>query len=340
MRQQRKQRLPARYRDQLPEAPPAIHPDPAPASTPSILPRVILHVFDSFRTAFNKFGIAREYRHRPSYDPEQSVPIEELANFGNGGGTAVDLGTSHQSAPWPWSNMSVWRMMAWLLTGNGEKSSGETNRLVDGVLLADDFDLKDLSGFNAETAMRKLDQAEAALQSNPTSSVNWDGWKTNVGVDIQVPSREKCAKGNGQRFTIHGLAFRPLVPVIRSAFEAAAAKWFHFTPFKRIWKSLVTGQEQRLYDELYTSDAWNKAHDDVQKQRRDDGCNLERVIAGLMFWSDSTQLAQFGHAKAWPVYLFFGNLSKYRRASVSGACHPIAFIPPVSFIPFLRSIYS
>ena len=301
MRQQRKRRLPARYRDQLPEAPLAIHPDPDPASTSSILPRVILHVFDSFCTAFNKFGIAREYRHRPSYDPEQSVPIEELANFGNGGGTAVDLGTSHQSAPWPWSNMSVWRMMAWLLTGNGEKSSGETNRLVDGVLLADDFDLKDLSGFNVETAMRKLDQAEAALQSDPTSSVNWDGWKTNVGVDIQVPSREKCAKGNGQRFTIHGLAFRPLVPVIRSAFEAAAAKWFHFTPFKRIWKSLVTGQEQRLYDELYTSDAWNKAHDDVQKQRRDNGCNLKRVIAGLMFWSDSTQLAQFGHAKAWPV---------------------------------------
>ena len=111
----------------------------------------------------------------------------------------------------------------------------------------------------------------------------------------------------------------------------AAAKWFHFTPFKHIWKSPVTGQEQRLYDELYTSDAWNKAHDDMQKQRRDDGCNLEHVIAGLMFWSDGTQLAQFGHAKAWPVYLFFGNLSKYRRASVSGACHPIAFIPPVSF---------
>lgn len=175
MHQQRKRRLPARYRDQLPEAPLAVHPDPDPASTPSILPRVILHVFDSIRIAFNKFGIAREYRHRPSYDPEQSVPIEELANFGNGGGPSVDLGTSNQSAPWPWSNMSVWRMMAWLLTGNGEKSSSEMNRLVDGVLRADDFDLKDLSGFNAETAMRKLDKAEAALESDPTNSFNWDG---------------------------------------------------------------------------------------------------------------------------------------------------------------------
>ena len=335
MRQQRKRRLPARYRDQLPEAPLAVRPDPPdPASTSSILPRVILHVFDSLRTAFNKFGIAREYHHRPSYDPEQSVPIEELANFGNGNNTAVDSGTSHQSAPWPWSNMSVWRMMAWLLSGSGEKSGSEMNRLVDGVLLASDFDLKDLSGFNAETAMRKLDKAEGELASDPTNSFNWDGWKTNVGVDIRVPSREKCAEGNERRFTIHGLAFRPLVPIIRSVFKAAAAKWFHFTPFKHIWKSPVTGQEQRLYDELYTSNAWNEAHDDIQKQRRNDGCKLERVVAGLMFWSDSTHLAQFGHAKAWPIYLFFGNLSKYRRASVSGACHPIAFIPSVSFTIF------
>ncbi|KIO10576.1 hypothetical protein M404DRAFT_129392, partial [Pisolithus tinctorius Marx 270] len=95
-----------------------------------------------------------------------------------------------------------------------------------------------------------------------------------------------------------------------------------------------------LYDELYTSDAWNTAHDDVQKQRRDDGCMLERVIAGLMFWSDSTHLTQFGHATAWPVYLFFGNLSKYKRASASSRlCHPVAFIPSIkSLMTFLNSL--
>ena len=90
----------------------------------------------------------------------------------------------------------------------------EMNRLIDNILLADDFDLKDLSGFNAETVMRKLDKAEAALQSDPTNSFNWDGWKTNVGVDIRVPLREKCAEGDERRFTIHGLTFQPLVPVI------------------------------------------------------------------------------------------------------------------------------
>ena len=48
------------------------------------------------------------------------------------------------------------------------------------------------------------------------------------------------------------------------------------------------------------------------KQRRDDSCQL---VIGLMFWSDSTHLAQFGHALGWPVYLFFRNLSKYAWAN-------------------------
>ena len=101
----------------------------------------------------------------------------------------------------------------------------------------------------------------------------------------------------------------------------------------------MTGHKQRLYDELYTSDAWNEAHDALQKQKRDDGCKLERVIAGLMFWSDATHLAQFGSASAWPVYLFFGNQSKYVRTRPgSGACHPVAFIPMVSLEVYLTTV--
>ena len=328
----RTRRLPARYRDYLPEPPRPV--DPVPAATPT-LPRVILHVFDSFRSSFNRFGIAREYRHRPSYDPEHCVPPEELSNPPDNDGHTLGSYTRPRSPPWPWANMSTWRLMSWQLTGNDQKSNAETTRLVHDVLLADDFKLEDLSSFHAETATKKMDKSEAALAPDSQSADvrEWDGWKTDVDVDIKIPSREKCTEGNGRIFTVHGLAYRPLVSVIRAAFTDTLSKFFHFTPFKRIWKSPVTGREQRLYDELYTSDAWNQAHDDLQKQRREDGCTLERVIAGLMFWSDSTHLTQFGHATAWPVYLFFGNLSKYKRASPSlGICHPVAFIPSVSFV--------
>lgn len=33
-----------------------------------------------------------------------------------------------------------------------------------------------------------------------------------------------------------------------------------------------------------------------------------------MFASDATMLAAFGTAKTWPLYMFYGNDSKYRRA--------------------------
>ena len=45
-----------------------------------MLPHVILHVFDSFRTSFNKFGIARYYCHRPSYDPNAFLTLDQLSN--------------------------------------------------------------------------------------------------------------------------------------------------------------------------------------------------------------------------------------------------------------------
>ena len=57
------------------------------------------------------------------------------------------------------------------------------------------------------------------------------------------------------------------------------------------------------------------------------------VILALMIWSDSTHLASFGTASLWPIYLYFGNLSKYTRAKPSSfAAHHLAYIPKVFFL--------
>ncbi|KAI6118556.1 hypothetical protein EDD16DRAFT_1707349 [Pisolithus croceorrhizus] len=112
------------------------------------------------------------------------------------------------------------------------------------MLLAKDFNLEDISGFNAETAIRSMDRSEATLASDSNSISEQDGWKTDVNVDIQVPSCEKCSEGKERVFTVHGLAYHPLISVIRAVFMEAASKWFHLTPFKCIWKSPVTGREQ------------------------------------------------------------------------------------------------
>jgi hypothetical protein len=65
------------------------------------------------------------------------------------------------------------------------------------------------------------------------------------------------------------------------------------------------------------SPAFIEAHRELQELPGEAGCELPHVVAALMFWSDATQLTTFGNAKLWPVYMYFGNESKYRRCRPS-----------------------
>ena len=283
-------RLPTRFKDVLPEPPlPSSHSPSIPSGSSSqVLPHVILHVFDSFRTSFNKFSIARDYCHRPSYDPDSILMLDQLSNTQ----PMIDLLSTvplHISSPppppWPWKNMSVWHLMTWMMTGSTQKSSAEVTHLVHEVICSPDFDLNDLDGFNARTQMRQFNKSKN-VPSDDIGSLRQDSWKEST-ITILVPTRERNPARNGQPFVIPGLSHCSLTAIICAAFSKKAAKWFHLTPFKRIWKSPISGQEQHIFDELYMSDAWITVHDQLQKQRRNDECNLERVIAALMFWSDA-----------------------------------------------------
>ncbi|KAG2055077.1 hypothetical protein BDR06DRAFT_882917, partial [Suillus hirtellus] len=116
--------------------------------------------------------------------------------------------------------------------------------------------------------------------------------------------------------------------LLHTAFSDIQVSAFHLSPFKRLWKDPLDGHQERIFDELYTSDSWLDAQDELQKLPREPRCALEWVIAGLMFFSDATHLANFRTVKAWPLYMYFGNLTKYARsAPKSGACHIVRFLP-------------
>jgi len=76
-------------------------------------------------------------------------------------------------------------------------------------------------------------------------------------------------------------------------------------------------------------DVFLDKHDKVQHAATGDPtCKCEKVVAALMLWSDATHLATFGTAKIWPIYLLFGNLSKYVQCQPnSGATKHLAYIP-------------
>ena len=138
----------------------------APQST---LPCVILHVFNTIHTSFNSFGIVRDYRHRPSHDPDLFVSVDQLSKSHDEEAPVPIPSTPHilPLPPWPWKNMSIWRIMTWMMTRTKQKSEAEVTRLAN-MLQADDFDPHDLQGFNAHTKMKHFDRSESALdESNP-----------------------------------------------------------------------------------------------------------------------------------------------------------------------------
>jgi hypothetical protein len=208
-------------------------------------------------------------------------------------------------------------------SGSNLVSETKVLHLVKDVLLAQDFDPQHLENFSVKQNLWKLDT------DKNSKTINFpDDWvQTSITIDIPTKSKED----RPQPYTIPGFYYRPLVEVIRTAFTDAQARAFHLLPFKRLWKDPLDGHEERILDELYTSDVWLEAQDDLHKLPRQPGCSLERVIAGLMLFSDATHLANFGMAKAWPLYLYFGNLTKYMRSQPqSGVCHLVGFLFSVS----------
>jgi hypothetical protein len=301
----------------------------------SRIQRVILKLRDTLQTAFDSFGLCRLYPRRPSFEPDKFLPSSLLSRSCPTVVQEPDTPAKVLPPPYPFPNMSVYRLMSWMNSGSHRKSEVEVQRLVNDVLQADDYDVKDLDKFSVKRSLRELDRDGSGEEiSFP------DDWvETTVTIDIPTKSREEGPKP----YTIPGFHYRPLVEVIRAAFADVQAGAFHLLPFKRLWKDPLDGRQERIFDELYSSDAWLQAQDEVQRLPKEPGCSLERVIAGLMFFSDATHLANFGTAKAWPLYLYFGNLTKYARTlPESGACHLVGFLPSVSppdYETFILVIY-
>ncbi|KIJ22617.1 hypothetical protein M422DRAFT_196960 [Sphaerobolus stellatus SS14] len=214
-------------------------------------------------------------------------------------------------AIWPYPNISSWRLGSWFWGQGDTKSLAGFRDLVNNVLLAKDFKLEDIQN----VAWDKINDLLAQISPNAPEGEGW----VETSVDIEVPTGIKKKAGEqpqnnhqaAKSFSVPGLWHHSIPALISSVFSGdTAAESFHFNPFKQFWKT-SQGWLEHVRDELFNSDAWLRAHEEVEALPREEGDTLPRCIAALMFWSDATHLAQFGQAKLWPIYLFFGNQSKW-----------------------------
>lgn len=150
----------------------------------------------------------------------------------------------------------------------------------------------------------------------------------------RMPSDSHEAANSSAIHAVPGFHHRPIMSVLKHVLTSPESKNFHYEPYDHWWSRPGSDDPPvRVHGESYTSASWIEEHRNVQElvlppEETDD---LPRAIAALMFWSDATHVAQFGQASVWPIYMAFGNQSKYERSKPgSHALHHLAYMPCVS----------
>ena len=291
-----------------------------------------LIVRNPFQTAPNSFGLWKEYPYRPSYDPDAFISVKDLCHSHTSAIIPDEERTTKEAPESVYSNKTIELLMHWQATGSSKKTNKELDRLVHDVLRHPEFKLDKLDKFNAARKNQKADAADAFLLSFRHTS-----------VEIDVPSGHSSPHDASHVFSIPGLYYHPIMTLIKQAFESLISLKFHLSPFKLFRKLPNSEDSECLYSEIYNSDVFLDEHDKVQcAPTSDPTCKREKVVAGLMFWSDATHLATFGTAKMWPIYMLFGNLSKYGQCQPnSSATMHLAYIPqlPDSLQDQLKSFH-
>jgi hypothetical protein len=229
---------------------------------------------------------------------------------------------------YPYPNYNSFRLGDWYWNHGIQKSQKSFRELLDIV--------GDTDFHSSDVRHTRWGSIDTLLASDETGDWEWldDGacWAKS-SVEISVPFHRRTPHPGPQTFMVPDFYHRDLVSVIKE--RVKDNPHFHFEPYELYWQVGDNTPPVRTYGELYSSPAFNAAHSDLQNSPPEPGCNVPRVVAALMFWSDSTNLSSFGDSKLWPLYLFMGNESKYRRCKTShNLCSHVAYFQTVGSIFF------
>jgi hypothetical protein len=277
----------------------------------------------------DSFGQYRIYPSKPESIPDSSCELGDVS----------DIRLTHypyNSAPprsipsiiTPCPNISVFRLQYWHWNEGHKKSKGARESLVRDVICAPDFVPSDVRGLD-------WDQIDKSLATDCIDSST--GWM-NDSVPIKLPPRTPAAaaasKLNPEKYTLllPNFRHRLLTSTVIDAFSKNDPRFFHYMPYQAMCKDPLTSNTYRTYGEAYESQRMHNMHAEIQKIQLDQPCTLPRCAALIMAFSDATQLANFGHATAWPICVAFGNLSKYKWCKPNTSNHyEVGYMPSVSF---------
>ena len=238
----------------------------------------------------------------------------------------------------PYPNESSWRIGDWYWNQGAQKSKKSFKSLVE-IITSAHFCAEDLSHANWAAIDRQLSSLEAAHEPSRTTPTEgeWQshledsGWARRT-ISISIPFPRRVLPPGPRNYTISEFYRRPLLSIIcETLSDPARCRAFRFEPYSLRWQRSGADDDIAVYGELFSSQAFITTHRALQEVQLDStGCALPRWIIALMFWSDATQLTAFGDAKLWPLYIYFGNESKYHRCTpTANLCSHAAYFQTV-----------
>lgn len=340
-------RKPARFRDEVPEPPTILlHSETTgselvttivASSERAIIPPTRPGLGDhqvrrGLTSPPNTFGLFRKYHSEyfPSHDPEEEITSADLRDTDDtstpSNVTVIPSSGSPSAEPMfgPYPNESSFLLGEWFWNGGVQKSKRSFKDLID-IISSPNFHPADVGETNWDLVDKQLGDSNG--EWTDIEDATW----TRTPVEIQVPFHSRSSKPGTQTYTLPDFFHRSIISIMREKLsDEQEFRHFHLEPFELHWQCGQVAEPKRVYGELYTSPEFVKAHEKLQASPPEPSCSLPRYVAALMFASDSTQLTAYGEAKIWPLYMFFGNDSKYRRCKPSlHLCNHVAYFQKV-----------
>ena len=227
----------------------------------------------------------------------------------------------------PFLNATVLWLLNWFYQGS-TKTLAALQSLVNNVILHPDFHSSNLKNFSASRKSQWLEKLNSVPDSNLPYLKN-DDWKESlVKVPLPLAQTQHPTKDDAPMLEIKFVHW-DLCELIKSGIQDFANSHnFHWHGFKQFWKPSEGKPEQQVYGEVYTSDAFLEMESMLPHI---EGCTLEKAVIPLIVYSDSTHLSNFGTVSLWPIYIWFGSISKYiQLRTLSFSAHHLAYLPLVS----------
>jgi Plavaka transposase len=344
-RTRRQIRIPKRYLDTTPQPPAALPPLGVSSELTEVSSSAQTGVFLSNRndaassrssddilqvllSPCNAFGLFRQYYATcfPLHDPEELNTLNALSDIPDRNSSesmSFSVDTLNVS---PYPNHSSFALGEWYWSDGVQKSKKSFKNLIN-ILTDPNFRPHDLVDTKWDLIDHQLGSDNDAMWVNEEQDAAWE----RIPVTFLVPFHRFTTHPGAQEYTVPGFFHRSVVSILKEKLvNDDDFRHFHLEPYELRWQR-NDGNSVRVHGELYNSPAFIEAHNKLQNSPKEPDCDLPRIVVGLMFASDSTHLTSFGNAKIWPLYLFFGNESKYRRGKPTlHLCNHVAYFLKVS----------